>query len=158
MKRKLVHVNRARGISESKQRRGWDHTGGTVRTQWGPSVTCWLLDRPSGPLKPRSPQGGHISGGLRGQRGEMGSCKGGLQHSSCSGGQEPISPRGDRRCWRTLGIYTKDSRYLHWLIIAPPSPFPITVILRSCSPPAGSEMITKKKTLTINTIFSVHWQ
>lgn len=113
--------------------------------QVGPQGTtgavCYLMTagQAQRSLKPRASPEGDSSGGLPGQKGEMGSCKGGSQHGGCSGGQEPSSPCSDRGHLGAIGTYTG------WLLS--PHFFPFTVTWTSCSPPAGSEMMTVKKYL-----------
>lgn len=119
----------------------WDHRDTT-------GAICYL--RPRGPLKPRASPAGDSSGGLPGQKGEMGSCKGESQRGGCSGGQESSSPCRDRGHLGAIGTYTG------WLF--PPHFFPFTVTWTSCSPPASSEMMTVKITFDCKYCFSGHWQ
>lgn len=66
--------------------------------QVGPQGTtgaiCYLMaaGQAQRSLKPQASPEGDSSGGLPGQKGETGSCKGGSQHGGCSGGQSPALP------------------------------------------------------------------
>ena len=65
--------------------------------------------------------------------------------------RERWAPAGACLSLRWLKV-PRDSRCLHWWIVAAPSLFPIAVYLTSCPPSADSEMITVKKSLPVNTI------